>query len=92
VLESSVVLPQLSEIRRYLQRRATAAAAKRNTSRPCPPDGTGDPVTSERIYSDEEFEFLRAMERFQAETGTRWPTVSQYLDVLKSLGYERPTP
>lgn len=48
------------------------------------------PNSSERIYSDEEREFLLAMEAFKARTGHRFPTWSEALGVLKELGYRKP--
>jgi hypothetical protein len=47
-------------------------------------------ATAEVEYSDEEREFLVAVDRWKCETGTRFPTLTQLLGVLKSLGYRRP--
>ena len=51
-----------------------------------------DAVTSERIYSDDEAEFLRAIAAYQARHGVRYPTWSETLHVLKSLGYRKAAP
>jgi hypothetical protein len=50
---------------------------------------TPHPLTSDVIYHDDQFEFIKAMEHFQLTTGTKFPTTSQYLGVLKSLGYTK---
>jgi hypothetical protein len=52
--------------------------------------GKGDPCVSERIYDDDEAEFLRAVERYRDRTGRRFPTLSELLAVLKGLGYRKP--
>ncbi len=48
-------------------------------------------TNSDKIYSIEELEFIKAMRSFIEETGKKFPTFSEILDVLKSLGYERST-
>lgn len=40
-------------------------------------------------YSPEEFEFLRAMEKYRREQRRPFPTCCEVLRVLKSLGYRR---
>jgi hypothetical protein len=40
-------------------------------------------------FTDEEREFLLAMERYQRERGRRWPTWHEVLAVARSLGYRR---
>lgn len=47
-----------------------------------------------RVYQDREFtadevEFASAMETFRRMTGTKFPTCSQVLAVLISLGYRK---
>lgn len=54
------------------------------------PEDAADPVTSNRYYTDDEAEFLRAMAAYQSRTGRRFPTWCEALAVLKSLGYARP--
>ncbi len=44
---------------------------------------------SNQIYSDDEEEFIRAMDRFKADTKNPFPSWSEALAVLKSLGYHR---
>jgi hypothetical protein len=42
---------------------------------------------------DETLDFIQAIERFKAERGRAFPTWTDVLNVLKSLGYEkRPAP
>lgn len=48
-----------------------------------------DPATSDRIYADEEREFLAAMARYQERFHRRFPTWSEVLHVLKELGYRK---
>jgi hypothetical protein len=40
-------------------------------------------------YSAEELEFLRAMDGYIRESGNQFPTWSEALKVLRSLGYEK---
>ena len=48
-----------------------------------------DPATCERDYSDSEMEFMKAMEEYKKKSGRLFPTWSEVLEVLKSLGYEK---
>jgi len=48
-----------------------------------------DPTTCERDYSDEEIEFMRAMDEYKRRSGRQFPTWSEVLEVLRSLGYRR---
>jgi hypothetical protein len=48
-----------------------------------------DPTTCERDYSDEEIEFMRAMDKYKRENGRPFPTWSEVLEVLRALGYRR---
>lgn len=47
------------------------------------------PCNTDRAYGDDEREFIDAMAEYQARTGKRFPTWSETLAVLKSLGYRR---
>jgi hypothetical protein len=49
-------------------------------------------VTEDMEYTDEEFEFLLAIDQFRQRTGYGFPTVIETLQVLKSLGYEKARP
>jgi len=48
-----------------------------------------DPTTCERDYTDEEIEFMRAMDEYKRKAGRQFPTWSEVLEVLKALGYKR---
>jgi hypothetical protein len=52
-----------------------------------------DPTTCEREYTDLEIEFMTAIDKYRRENGRPFPTWSEVLEVLMSLGYEkRPKP
>lgn len=46
-----------------------------------------DPSTCEREYSDPEVEFMRAMDLYKRRSGRMFPTCSEILEVVRSLGY-----
>jgi hypothetical protein len=48
-----------------------------------------DPATCERNYSDAEREFLRAIEEYKRSSGRLFPTWSEVLEVIRSLGYAK---
>ena len=48
-----------------------------------------DPTTCERDYSDEEIEFMRAMDEYKRRAGRQFPTWSEVLEVLRDLGYRK---
>lgn len=48
-----------------------------------------DPTTCERDYTNEEVEFMRALEQYKRASGRMFPTCSEVLEVLRGLGYER---
>ncbi len=48
-----------------------------------------DPTTCEREYTDDEIEFMRAMDDYKRRAGRQFPTWSEVLEVLKSMGYKR---
>ena len=54
-----------------------------------------DPTTCERDYSDGEIEFMKAMDEYKRLSGRQFPTWSEVLEVIASLGYRKvaePTP
>ena len=67
-------------------RRAANAAAKRAASER---RRLIDPTTCERDYNDEETEFMKAMDRYKRENRRPFPTWSEVLEVMRSLGYRR---
>jgi hypothetical protein len=48
-----------------------------------------DPTTCERDYSGGEIEFMRAMDDYKRKSGRPFPTWSEVLEVLMSLGYRK---
>ena len=53
-----------------------------------------DPTTCERDYSDDEIAFMKAMDQYKRANRRPFPTWSEVLEVLLSLGYrktEKPT-
>ncbi len=77
---------------------ATAAKAPRSARRPSsagrPAIRHGrrrliDPATCERDYLPEEVEFMQALDLYKRSSGRMFPTCSEILEVVKSLGYHR---
>ena len=50
-----------------------------------------DPTTCERDYSQAEMEFMLAMNSYKQQSGRMFPTWSEVLEVLRGLGYEKPS-
>jgi hypothetical protein len=48
-----------------------------------------DPTTCERDYSNEEREFMMAYEVYKRSSGRNFPTCSEILEVVRSLGYSK---
>lgn len=48
-----------------------------------------DPTTCERDYSDDEVEFMNALEQYKRANGRMFPTCSEVLEVIRSLGYAK---
>ena len=46
-----------------------------------------DPTTCERDYTPEEIEFMGAMDNYKRRSGRMFPTCSEVLEVIRSLGY-----
>jgi hypothetical protein len=46
-----------------------------------------DPTTCERDYSDQEVEFMNALDVYKRKNGRMFPTCSEVLEVIRSLGY-----
>ena len=63
--------------------RAGSVAGRRNRRRLI------DPTTCERDYSADEMEFMQALESYKRSTGRLFPTCSEVLEVVRSLGYVR---
>ena len=48
-----------------------------------------DPTTCERDYSGDEIEFMKAMDDYKRQSGRQFPTWSEVLEVIRSLGYRK---
>ena len=48
-----------------------------------------DPTTCEKDYSDEEIIFMKAMDQYKRANRRPFPTWSEVLEVLRSLGYRK---
>jgi hypothetical protein len=48
-----------------------------------------DPTTCERDYTEDEIEFMQAMDAYKRSSGRMFPTCSEILEVVRALGYER---
>jgi len=48
-----------------------------------------DPTTCERDYTPAEIEFMTALEEYKRTSGRMFPTCSEVLEVLLSLGYRK---
>lgn len=51
-----------------------------------------DPTTCERDYNEEEVKFMRAMDDYKRQSGRMFPTCSEVLEVVRSLGYVQLSP
>ena len=48
-----------------------------------------DPTTCERDYTNDEIEFMKAMDQYKRDNRRPFPTWSEVLEVLVSLGYRK---
>src|SRR5947208_10919891 len=48
-----------------------------------------DPTTCERDYTDDEIQFMKAMDQYKRSNRRPFPTWSEVLEVLRSLGYRK---
>ena len=46
-----------------------------------------DPTTCERDYTDGEIEFMNALDEYKRKSGRMFPTCSEVLEVVRTLGY-----
>jgi hypothetical protein len=51
-----------------------------------------DPTTCERDYTDDEIQFMNALDDYKRASGRMFPTCSEVLEVIRSLGYIRLSP
>ena len=66
--------------------------ARRSERRKAPRRRQIDPTTCERDYSDDEIEFMHALDAYKRSAGRMFPTCSEILEVIRALGYERVVP
>ncbi|HEV3142851.1 MAG TPA: hypothetical protein VGZ47_03090 [Gemmataceae bacterium] len=69
-----------------MERRKQNSAEKRRTSER---RRLIDPTTCERDYTDDEIEFMKAMDQYKRDNRRPFPTWSEVLEVLLSLGYRK---
>jgi hypothetical protein len=67
------------------RRAKNAAEARKNSER----RRLIDPTTCERDYSDEETEFMNAMDRYKRDNRRPFPTWSEVLEVMRAMGYRK---
>lgn len=48
-----------------------------------------DPTTCERDYTNDEIEFMHALDAYKRANGRMFPTCSEILEVVRSIGYEK---
>jgi hypothetical protein len=86
------------ERREKLDRRSRADAKHDDASSPRPPAERRtkkerrrriDPTTFEKQYTEDELEFMNAMQRFKVQTGKSFPTHGDVLKVAFALGYRK---
>jgi hypothetical protein len=46
-----------------------------------------DPTTCERDYSQDEIEFMTALDAYKRASGRMFPTCSEILEVIRDMGY-----
>jgi hypothetical protein len=77
----------------WIDRRATAQATRAAEARHASERRRlVDPTTCERDYSRDEIEFMAAMQHYKKKSGRMFPTWSEILEVLHSLGYRKSEP
>jgi len=48
-----------------------------------------DPTTCERDYTNDEVEFMHALDQYKRDSGRMFPTCSEILEVVRKLGYSK---
>lgn len=48
-----------------------------------------DPTTCERDYTEDEIEFMKAMDDYKRRSGRQFPTWSEVLEVIRCIGYRK---
>jgi hypothetical protein len=76
---------------RRKQNVAVAIERRDNERRKTPRRRQIDPTTCERDYSNDEIEFMHALDAYKRTSGRMFPTCSEILEVIRHLGYVRTT-
>ena len=79
----ATALPQTCAERQASDQARRGAAARNRSAR----RRFVDPATCERQYSAPEMEFLDAIQEYKRASGRMFPTWSEVLEVVHSLGY-----
>jgi len=66
-------------------RKENASKARKNSER----RRQIDPTTCEREYTDDQITFMKAMDQYKRDNRRPFPTWSEVLEVLQSLGYRK---
>ncbi len=92
-LEVRVDRRRAPEARTNSERRSTkstvATDRRQSQRRKVPRRRQIDPTTCERDYSDQEIEFMNALDEYKRKSGRMFPTCSEILEVIRALGYEK---
>jgi len=72
---------------RRKQKAVVAVERRQSERRKVPRRRQIDPTTCERDYSNEEIEFMQAMDNYKRASGRMFPTCSEILEVIRALGY-----
>lgn len=86
-----VTLDRRRENRRGSMQQETARPVINKPSRKANRRRHIDPTTCERDYRQDEIEFMRAMDDYKRAAGRMFPTCSEILEVVRSMGYVRLT-
>ena len=69
----------------------TEGGSTRTSSRSAKRRSPKAPSVDPEVLEVERVEFLRAMDRYKRKTGKTFPSWSEVLDVLRSIGWSSPT-
>ncbi len=98
ISEVATIDRRVRERRRLADRRSgqpsnyTGEERRKTTRRKVERRRLVDPTTCERDYTADEIEFMKAMDEYKRRSGRQFPTWSEVLEVLRSLGYRKVAP
>lgn len=87
VVSQEATIDRRRDDRRTEAEVGTATEAAKPTQRKKQRRRQIDPTTCERDYSDKEIEFMHALDEYKRNAGRMFPTCSEVLEVIRSLGY-----